>query len=172
MIRVIYTHSASACKAALYFVQRYKGLESGKELFNGNISYSTYAINKFESGATAGYSYRYDQLNRLTAMNGHSIGNSNTSWGNSSIIDLYKEQITYDANGNIKTYKRNGDKAGSLAPMDDLKYGYTVDNNRLKEMVDFNEYDEYKGVDPKKHLISIPSPGQATDPDPAAVNDR
>lgn len=62
-------------------------------------------------------------------MNRHTIGSSNTSWGNSSIIDRYKEQITFDANGNIKTFKRNGDKTGSLAPMDDLTYGYTVDNN-------------------------------------------
>ncbi|MBA4198864.1 MAG: hypothetical protein C0459_15060, partial [Chitinophaga sp.] len=101
--------------------------ESGTDLFNGNISGSTYAIQNIENNASAGYTYRYDQLNRLVAMNRHAALDNNTNaWGNGSIIQNYKEQISYDANGNIKTYLRNN---GSGSAMDNLTYGYTVDNN-------------------------------------------
>jgi hypothetical protein len=66
----------------------------GVNLFNGNIGSATYAIAPFEyQGATGGstgfkgYSYRYDQLNRLTAMNYHVINPYTTAagWDNSSI---------------------------------------------------------------------------------------
>lgn len=87
--------------------------ETGKALYNGNISHSTYAIKSIDPLATpnfryygtTGYSYRYDQLNRLTAMNSHGIINNDASmWANAAIVNAYKEQITYDANGNIQTY--------------------------------------------------------------------
>lgn len=42
---------------------------SGSQLFNGNISYTTLALNKINSGNIAGYTYTYDQLNRLKEMN-------------------------------------------------------------------------------------------------------
>jgi hypothetical protein len=37
-------------------------------------------------------------------------------------LDDYKERITYDANGNILTYKRNAN--GANLAMDDLSYSY------------------------------------------------
>ncbi|WP_207748717.1 hypothetical protein, partial [Clostridioides difficile] len=64
--------------------------ESGTDLFNGNISGSTYAIQNIENNASAGYTYRYDQLNRLVAMNRHAALDNNTNaWGNGSIIQNY-----------------------------------------------------------------------------------
>jgi RHS repeat-associated protein len=67
----------------------------------GNISYTTIALSKINSGQTTGYSYGYDQLNRLTEMRQHT---ATGAWSNSNIITAYKESISYDANGNIFTY--------------------------------------------------------------------
>ncbi len=125
-----------------------KSTASGNNLYNGNISTATYAIQGINAGQTTGYSYRYDQLNRLVGMNSHgTLDIANTSWGysgtksgGSDIINAYKEQISYDANGNILTYKRNG--AVGKEDMDDLSYAYNIDadgrlvNNRLRHVKD------------------------------------
>jgi len=107
-------------------------LETGMQLFNGNISNATYAIDKIQNGATMGYSYRYDQLNRLKEMRSHQpLTTSNFNWDYSTKTEFFKESINYDANGNILTFNRNG-SAGSLN-MDALSYAYQRDvNGRLQ----------------------------------------
>ncbi len=103
---------------------------TGNQLFNGNISYTTLALSKIGGGATTGYSYGYDQLNRLTQMRHHSITGS---WSNSSIISAYSESIGYDANGNILKYLRKGaNTTGNPLDMDSLNYNYNrdADGNR------------------------------------------
>jgi RHS repeat-associated protein len=108
-----------------------RNFETGKNLFNGNISHATYAIKQLENGSTVGYTYRYDQLNRITGMRRNNIGAGVTTWNNTSIIDAYKEEISYDANGNIKTYQRNGNLPlpDNSYGMDNMTYNYNVDNN-------------------------------------------
>ncbi|OQP63237.1 hypothetical protein A3860_25445 [Niastella vici] len=106
---------------------------SGNELFNSNITNATLAINKLDNGALKGYSYRYDQLNRLKQMRMHDLaGVVGTKWDNNSILPAYQEDISYDGNGNIVTYKRNGN-VNNVAPvnyqMDNLTYKYNVDNS-------------------------------------------
>jgi RHS repeat-associated protein len=128
-----------------------RSFETGKNLFNGNISNATYAIKQIDNGNTAGYSYRYDQLNRLTGMRRHTISAGAITWNNTNIIDAYKEEISFDANGNIKTYLRNGANlpAGTngnptalALQMDEIAYGYNVDNrgrlvnNKLRHVKD------------------------------------
>ncbi|RXK85268.1 RHS repeat domain-containing protein [Filimonas effusa] len=107
--------------------------ESGKELYNGNISYSTYAYSHLpqaSSGSVVGNSYRYDQLNRLILANRHNnLTNDNSAWSNNAISDEYKEKLTYDANGNILTLKRTAPATGVDKLMDNLTYKYNVDNN-------------------------------------------
>ncbi len=49
----------------------------------------------------AGYSYGYDQLNRLIEIRQHT---ATGAWCNSNIINAYRESISYDANGNILKY--------------------------------------------------------------------
>jgi YD repeat-containing protein len=101
---------------------------AGRNLYNGNISHSTYAIMGINSGATAGYTYGYDQLNRIKMLRQHSLG-SNGDWNFSSATDNFKEQFSYDGNGNILTLNRYN-QSGSL--MDNLSYTYNRDiNNRL-----------------------------------------
>ena len=119
-----------------------RSLATGKSLYNGNIARATYAISNIESGHEAGYSYRYDQLNRLTAMRRHDLSGVPSTWNNGSILSsgAYAENISYDANGNILTYQRNG--AASQVAMDNLTYGYNKDaenwlvNNRLRHVKD------------------------------------
>jgi len=111
---------------------------SGLNLYNGNISSSTYAIAKINNEATVGYTYKYDQLNRLKALRQHGLGGSG-SWTSSSIGDVYKENFSYDGNGNILALQRNGP---GIQAMDELTYGYNRDangkllNNKLNQLSD------------------------------------
>ena len=108
---------------------------TGHELFNANVNNSTIALSKINNGLTSGYSYLFDQLNRLTSMRQHNI--SGTNWSYSSFNNpAYSERITYDANGNINTYLRHGaNTTGMPAVMDNLKYYYyyTATDNTVKE---------------------------------------
>ncbi|WP_121356786.1 RHS repeat domain-containing protein [Flavisolibacter nicotianae] len=113
---------------------------TGNSLYNGNISYTTVALSKINNGATAGYTYGYDQLNRLREMRQHTV---NGAWSNSNIIDAYSESIAYDANGNILQYLRKGaNTAGQPLDMDSLTYKYNRDadgrllTNRLNHVRD------------------------------------
>lgn len=110
---------------------------SGNQLFNGNISYSTLSLSKIGVGVTTGYTYGYDQLNRLVEMRQHTASGS---WSNSDIITAYRESIAYDANGNILKYLRKGTAA--TPDMDSLSYQYNRDgagylvNNKLDHIRD------------------------------------
>jgi RHS repeat-associated protein len=114
---------------------------TGNELFNGNIRNATLAISKLDNGVLKGYTYRYDQLNRLKKMRMHDLAAGGTDWNNNSIMSTYQEDISYDGNGNIETYKRNGNITGSYL-MDDLRYHYNLDgtgqklNNKLRHVED------------------------------------
>lgn len=99
-------------------------------LYNGNISQMVTAIRQFMQD---GYEnkpqamvYSYDQLNRLreTQMVNDVDINTNT-WVATGTNNNYKEQFTYDANGNIMTLNRYGipDQNGSNS-MDQLEYKY------------------------------------------------
>ncbi len=81
-----------------------------------------------------GYLYRYDKLNRLTsaalyAYNGSAFANSLN----------YSMDLSYDDNGNITAFKRNGyenaAKTTSLS-MDNLTYNYTANTNKLAYVTD------------------------------------
>jgi RHS repeat-associated protein len=126
------------------------------ELFNGNIAYTTYANRMVaeRSLLPATYSYRYDQLNRLVQMRSHAkfdpADGLSVVWGAHTTTDDYKENISYDANGNILTYLRNGAAAlpGGLN-MDNLAYHYgdPLNNNRLDYVDDDAAYDDHYSAD-------------------------
>jgi RHS repeat-associated protein len=135
------------------------GVNTGAELFNGNIASMLVNIPKLSSPSGGGqvgavvYGYRYDQLNRITGMNAYSgFNNSNNTFTPTAIPD-YRERISYDPNGNILTYLRNGSTVGGTPQaMDNLTYQYPKNqatgkplNNRLRyvhDQVNENNYSE------------------------------
>lgn len=121
-----------------------------KPLFNGNIA--SMFVNIPKLGNPNLYGYEYDQLNRLVSMDAFGgFNNTTNGWTNATPTATanYKERITYDANGNIRSYLRNGSTlppsgggGGGLLAMDNLTYGYNKDgnnklvNNRLRHVKD------------------------------------
>jgi RHS repeat-associated protein len=95
-----------------------------RPLYSGGISSMITSISKFNSPIL--YNYKYDQLNRLTAMdayNGYNLSGNN--WNGLAVMQDYNERVSYDGNGNILKYLRNGN--GSLLTMDSLTYNYNRD---------------------------------------------
>ena len=108
-----------------------------KGLFNGNIrsiASQTEGLNN-----PIFMSYDYDQLNRLNKMESNSLAYNTVTktyeWNRATTAETkWREDVTYDANGNIQAYKRN-DQTG--AAMDILKYNYNPQNaNQLKSVDD------------------------------------
>jgi hypothetical protein len=82
------------------------------------------------------YNYHYDQLNRLTGMdvlNGTNTG-LNLWTNNLTATNDYQERASYDPNGNILTYTRNG--YGGTQGMDNLTYHYNSNTNQLNHIGD------------------------------------
>jgi len=125
---------------------------AGKSLFNGNIAGITMNNGGLANGANGTvnasplfYMYGYDQLNRLVNMQAYTglvtTGNANTWPATPQATNDYKEQVSYDPNGNIVSYNRNG--ATGITPpsgftggqaMDQLSYRYyyyDINNNKL-----------------------------------------
>jgi|GEM_PF-6087519 len=101
---------------------------TGQSLYNGNISNTTYAINQL--GTPVGYTYAYDQLNRIKRMRQYA-GIHGTSWSRANITQNYQENVTYDGNGNILTYGRNGLSPTTAQTIDSLAYHYTLANGKI-----------------------------------------
>ena len=104
-----------------------------RQLFNGNIAAMVVAIPKFNQinftvPIANIYGYKYDQLNRIISMDVFTGIDNNTNLFAPSASLNYKERISYDPNGNIRTYQRNGSTlTGGLQTMDDLTYQYEKD---------------------------------------------
>jgi RHS repeat-associated protein len=90
---------------------------NGSARYNGNIAYSTWTYN----GATKGYLYYYDNLNRLSSAN-HTL--------NGNIQNGYHENFVYDKMGNILYLERNGDN-GTIDYLN-----YTYNGNQVTQIMD------------------------------------
>jgi len=121
------------------------GFGSGSpDLYNGNIRGMTLGERGIKgfSKQTIGYTYNYDQLNRLVAMNMYTnVDTANDKWssGGSPVAD-YAERVSYEPNGNILTYVRHGNPTlgtptGNVK-MDSLFYNYNSNTNQLKYVHD------------------------------------
>lgn len=83
------------------------------ELYNGNIAAISLNIPKLGNAILT--NYKYDQLNRLTKTYTYTgLSATTNSWSKAATQD-YQEEISYDANGNIKTYIRNGTGQGAAS---------------------------------------------------------
>jgi RHS repeat-associated protein len=117
-----------------------------KSLYNGNIG----AMSVNNAGLLKGpalttnalplfYNYRYDQLNRIKSMNAFKGLNSSNQWVPVPVSagNDYAETVSYDPNGNILGYNRNGAAVTGNTAMDQLHYKYYyVDNNDIKQQYD------------------------------------
>jgi RHS repeat-associated protein len=105
----------------------------GTAQYNGNISTIQWNTNINGTCSTRNlYRFSYDYTNRLTgAAYRARVG---TSWVDQS---KYSEgSITYDLNGNLKTYLRRGHTTGSLIDNLTYTYGDAARPDRLTNMVD------------------------------------
>lgn len=105
-----------------------------KPLFNGNIYSMGIDIPVLSNPLL--YNYQYDQLNRIVGMDVWK--RNSTKWNTITKISDFQERISYDANGNILRYKRQGNHsfAGTPLGMDSLNYHYMVGSNRLDHVAD------------------------------------
>jgi RHS repeat-associated protein len=121
---------------------------SFKSLYNGNIGAMTVnnaGLKKGNPSTTNSlplfYNYSYDQLNRIVGMQAYKGLNESTNLWTPILIQDYSEGTTYDPDGNILTYGRNGaPEVGLPNKMDDLSYEYYAGNNRLRRVGDNSSF--------------------------------
>jgi hypothetical protein len=115
-----------------------------KSLYNGNIGAMTVNNGGLKKGNPSTtnslplfYNYSYDQLNRIVGMQAYKGLNESTNMWTPISIQDYAEATTYDPDGNILTYSRNGaPEVGMPQKMDELSYEYYSGNNRLRRVGD------------------------------------
>lgn len=119
------------------FKINYNNLDFGGDgavdkLYNGNISQAFWR--SASNNVIRGYSYEYDDLNRLK----HAHFNIPLNRTSSYYSESFDEVLSYDKNGNIKTLIRNlEDPSNGLAiDMDNLTYTYAPDSNKLVKVED------------------------------------
>ncbi|MNU91499.1 RHS Repeat protein [compost metagenome] len=101
---------------------------AGSSLYNGNIREMYTALTNYDEVAQKTHRtvYKYDQLNRITNMDGTYMGF--TGGAITANESGYKSAYSYDANGNILTMKNGSSQAINTptAPkwIDNLKYRY------------------------------------------------
>ncbi|WP_165806676.1 RHS repeat domain-containing protein [Chitinophaga parva] len=116
-----------------------------KPLYNGNIG--AMSVNLPKVGEPLQYNYSYDLLNRIVGMQTvRNLDVATNTWTPVAVSD-FGENVTYDPNGNILTYNRNGNAtwAGKSLDMDKMHYNYVPGSNKLdniKDDVDPNAYTE------------------------------
>lgn len=104
-------------------------------LYNGNIA--AMAVDLPGLGTTKVYNYHYDQLNRLKEMDAFDGLNLTAQTFTPVHLNDYLERVSYDPNGNITKYLRNGTTSGGRQlAMDDLTYNYDPNNNQLTSVTD------------------------------------
>lgn len=91
--------------------------------------------NNYEDGAHLFFNYKYDQLNRLISMESRTgFDTTQNKYTGLTLLPELREQLSYDANGNIQTLFRSN--KGTDAAMDDLTYLYYPGTNKLKKVND------------------------------------
>ncbi len=108
-------------------VTPFASISIGNDLFNGNIK--SQVVNVPKLGNPIIYSYGYDQLNRLIKMDAYNGLNNVMNTFTAISVNDYKERISFDPSGNIKTYLRNG--TGATINLNNYVYTYLAGSNKL-----------------------------------------
>jgi RHS repeat-associated protein len=122
-----------------YLDLKYDVLQSGLSSTaykNGNISQAVWRIRGRERQA---YMYTYDNQRRLTWAMYRGLNDVGAVTNN----DQWNEQVSYDARGNISTFKRNakykasgGATCWSDGEIDNLTYTYNTNTNKIQKITD------------------------------------
>lgn len=123
----------------LYYTENNPGYSTPQRK-NGDIAWMTW---QSKGSTTQSYSFRYDNLNRLTKAY-HSYIDGNMDYTSN---EHYDAAFSYDANGNISSLTRNRMPSSSAicgVQMDNLTYTYNYANfgNQLLNIVDGAEADK------------------------------
>ncbi|MEJ0101527.1 MAG: hypothetical protein WDO19_02735 [Bacteroidota bacterium] len=102
------------------------------------------------------YNYRYDQLNRIVSMQAYQGLTGTNTWTPTAMND-YSEAISYDPNGNIMSYNRNGINPAKTPPSG-YAGGYDMDKLRYK----YYYYDASDNKLPYNPVTGVPAGGRAT----------
>ncbi|WP_291914250.1 RHS repeat-associated core domain-containing protein [Chitinophaga sp. CB10] len=117
-------------------IRPFSALQVLKPLYNGNIA--AMSVNLQGVGVPLTYNYSYDVLNRLKGMTvAKGLDSAMNRWTPIELPD-FKESISYDPNGNILSYDRNGNNtwAGKPLAMDNLTYHYFAGTNKVARIED------------------------------------
>ncbi|MDI9339019.1 MAG: hypothetical protein QM534_00505 [Sediminibacterium sp.] len=144
-------------------------------LYNGIIAHSTYGAQRPDGTQmeVLGRSYIYDQGYRIKENFSYKDANlsSNNYWSASAVTTNYKEQFTYDMNGNIRDVNRDAFTTSNVPQvMDVLRYRYATNgsgkriNNKLYGIDDLAGATNYNDdIDDQAAAFSLLPP----DSDPA-----
>lgn len=99
--------------------------------FNGNITGTAWKSRG--DGQVRKYDFSYDAVNRLT---GAAFAQHNGWFNLNAGIDFSVSNLSYDANGNIKTMNQVGWQVNGSSPIDQLSYTYLSNSNRLSLVTD------------------------------------
>ncbi|MBS0028874.1 DUF6443 domain-containing protein [Chitinophaga sp. 22321] len=101
--------------------------------YNGNIAG---AVWKSHSDTIArAYGFAYDKANRLLSADFNQVNAGSTGW-TKSLKDFSVTGISYDARGNIQFMNQKGMNGLAIQTLDDLKYGYNTNSNKLSFVTD------------------------------------
>jgi RHS repeat-associated protein len=121
-----------------------------KPAYNGNINGMVWK--SVGDGIQRKYDFDYDAASRLLKAD-FEQHNADNSWGNGQanfrvlMGDGSDPKSAYDANGNIKRMQQWGLKVSGSAQIDDLRYTYYPNSNRLRNVVDFHNDEQTKLAD-------------------------
>lgn len=99
--------------------------------YNGNIAGSVWKSRG--DGQVRMYDYTYDAINRLA---GADFNQYNGGFNKSDKIDFSVSNLTYDDNGNVKTMDQQGFVVNGSRAVDQLRYTYQLNSNKLLNVVD------------------------------------
>jgi RHS repeat-associated protein len=136
-----YTSEASAQANRWFGMELLYDYGFSKNQYNGNIGGVRWKSTGDDEERS--YGFDYDNMNRLLKadFNQYTGGSFNQSAGlnyNVKMGDGLDFTTAYDANGNIKQLQHWGWKLGGSAQIDNLRYTYIPNTNKLKSVTDFN----------------------------------